>query len=291
MSTSSRIPDLLLKFRNDLLGSWVKTQVSAPTFRPDLTSEGELRTQSEEFLDALITSSRGADLENPEGDGWETLRTMLGDLSRSRALKGFSPTETATFVFSFKQPLFELLARELSTDARALASEVWLATSLLDRLGLLTTESYQRTRDDIIKRQQSELLELSTPVIKLWEGVLAVPLVGTMDSARAESVTSSLLQAIADTGSPVAILDITGVPTVDTSVAQHLIKTVTAIRLMGGDCIISGIRPQIAQTMVQMDVTLTDVITKARLADAIMLALKQSGFEIRRAKGSAGESR
>ena len=181
------------------------------------------------------------------------------------------------FVFSLKKPLFSLLRRRLSADADALASETWAATEMLDRLGLLTTEAHQKAREEVIARQQEEMLELSTPVVKLWDGILALPMIGTLDSARTQIVMEALLQKIVETGSAVAIIDITGVPTVDTLTAQHLLKTVTAARLMGADCIISGIRPQIAQTIVHLGVDLGSVVTKATMADAFALALKGTG--------------
>jgi rsbT co-antagonist protein RsbR len=204
---------------------------------------------------------------------------MLARVSESRALQGFSPSETATFVFSLKQPLFKQL-REGVADANALADEIWATTTVLDALGLYTTEVYQKTRNEIITRQQQEMLELSTPVVTLWQGILALPLIGTLDSARTQVVMESLLQRIVETGSLIAILDITGVPTVDTLVAQHLLKTVAAARLMGADCIISGIRPQIAQTIVHLGVDLNSVTTKATLADAFAIALKRTGLAV-----------
>ena len=202
-------------------------------------------------------------------------------------LQGFSPSETATFVFSHKQPLFSRIRRELGKDADALAEETWRATELLDQLGLYTTEVYQKSREEVITRQQQEMLELSTPVVKLWDGILALPLIGTLDSERTQVVMESLLQKIVDTGAEVAIIDITGVPTVDTLVAQHLIKTVTAARLMGADCIISGIRPQIAQTIVHLGVNLADITTKASLADAFAVALGRMGLTVVRGQARA----
>ena len=187
---------------------------------------------------------------------WSAVREQLADLSRTRAAKGFSPSETATFVFSLKQPLFDALRDEYAGDAAGLRDEIWAATVLLDQLGLYTTEVYQKSREEVIARQQQEMLELSTPVVKLWDGVLALPMIGTLDSARTQVVMETLLQRIVETGAEIAIIDITGVPTVDTLVAQHLLKTVTAARLMGADCIISGIRPQIAQTIVHLGVDL-----------------------------------
>jgi rsbT co-antagonist protein RsbR len=198
-----------------------------------------------------------------------------------RGTQGFSPAETAGFIISFKKPLFARLRKELGAE-EALFDELWNATELLDKLGLFTIEAHQKAREEVIARQQQEMLELSTPVVKLWDGVLALPLIGTLDSARTQMVMEALLQKIVETGSNVAIIDITGVPTVDTLVAQHLLKTVTAARLMGAECIISGIRPQIAQTIVHLGVALGDVITKANLADAFVLALQRTGVTVGR---------
>jgi rsbT co-antagonist protein RsbR len=219
------------------------------------------------------------DIGNP---AWDEVKQRLSELSGTRARQGFAPTETATFVFSLKQPLFNRLRQELSGDPQALADETWRASILLDSLGLQAMDVYQKGREEVIARQQQELLELSTPVVKLWDGVLALPLIGTLDSARTQVVMESLLQQIVDTGAAVAIIDITGVPTVDTLVAQHLLKTVAAARLMGADCIISGIRPQIAQTIVHLGVDLGDVVTKSSLADALKIALQRTGFVVNR---------
>jgi len=208
------------------------------------------------------------------------VREFLEDITRSRVAQGLSSDQTATFIFSLKKPLFARLRSELAQDPQAMAEETWSATQLLDALGLHTVKAFQKTREDVIARQQEEMLELSTPVVKLWEGVLALPMIGTLDSARTQVVMESLLQRIVETGSEIAIIDITGVPTVDTLVAQHLLKTVTAIRLMGADCIISGVRPQIAQTIVHLGVDLQGVTTKATLADALSLALKRSGYVV-----------
>jgi rsbT co-antagonist protein RsbR len=267
---------LLQKHGKDLLAEWMKAQLAAPTLRPDLMREGELREQSRQFLAVLQTALHDAPSQDVESTGWADVREFLLGVSRTRASQGYSPRETATFVFSLKEPVFSLLRREIPTDAQALADALWRATSLLDTLGLYTTECYQQTRDEIISRQQSELLELSTPVVNLWDNILALPLVGTLDSARTQVVMETLLQRIVETGAEIAIIDITGVPTVDTLVAQHLLKTVAATRLMGADCIISGIRPQIAQTIVHLGVDLGEVMTKATLADAFAVALKRT---------------
>jgi rsbT co-antagonist protein RsbR len=210
------------------------------------------------------------------------VRDLLSGISRTRGAQGFTPSETATFVFSLKPVLFAKLRDQLGTDASTLFEELRRTDELLDRLGLYTTEVYQKNREEVILRQQQDMLELSTPVVKLWEGVLALPMIGTLDSARTQVVMETLLQRIVETGAEVAILDITGVPTVDTLTAQHLLKTVTAARLMGAECIISGIRPQIAQTIVQLGVQLGDVITKATLADAFAAALKRLSLGVTR---------
>jgi rsbT co-antagonist protein RsbR len=283
-ASASRIPALLKSHEKDILADWMKEQVAAITQRPDLLKEGDLREQSRAFLAGMQSATQRGALDDVMSEEWSGVREQLNDLSRSRALAGFSPSETATFVLSLKQPLFGLLRAEVR-DAEALADEVWRATVMLDKLGLYTMEIFQESREDIISRQQKELLELSTPVVELWEDVLALPLVGTLDSARTQVVMESLLQKIVDSGSSIAIIDITGVPTVDTLVAQHLLKTVAATRLMGADCIISGIRPQIAQTIVHLGVDLGEVVTKATLADAFKVALERTGASVNGGRG------
>jgi rsbT co-antagonist protein RsbR len=237
-----------------------------------------------EFLNLLQLASSTNGIEDVEHASWAPVRDFLTGVSRSRARQGFNSDETATFIFSLKKPLFGCLRQELGNDPQTLANETWIVTQLLDRLGLHAIKSFQKAREDVISRQQQELLELSTPVVKLWDGILALPMIGTLDSARTQIVMESLLQRIVDTGSQIAIIDITGVPTVDTMTAQHLLKTIAAIRMMGADCIISGIRPQIAQTIVHLGVDLQGVTTKATLADALALALKRSGFLVSRNK-------
>ncbi len=276
---SSRITEILSKDRDTLLGNWVALQLAAGTRRADLMSEADLRRESSEFLGLFQDATGNGNLSDIEAHEWRPVREMLEGLSRSRGRQGFSPTETATFIFSLKQPLMERIAAEVS-DPAEMAEEMWTVGSVLDKLGLFTTECYQQAREEVIRRQQEELLELSTPVVRLWNGVLALPLIGTLDSARTQVVMESLLKEIMETGSEIAIIDITGVPMVDTLVAQHLLKTVAAARLMGADCIISGIRPQIAQTIVHLGVNLTDVVTKATLADAFRLALERSNLQV-----------
>ncbi len=273
---SSRLPDVLDTHEADILSEWLREQREAASHRADLIDDRELREQSRQFLAAFRAAAAKGSLEEVTGPEWGGVRQLLEEISTTRARQGFTPAETATFVFSLKQPLFARL-RQVTRDGGELAGEIWTVTTLLDRLGLYTTEVYQKSREEIIARQQQELLELSTPVVQLWQNILALPLIGTLDSARTQVVMESLLQKIVDTGAAIAIIDITGVPTVDTLVAQHLLKTVAAARLMGADCIISGIRPQIAQTIVHLGVELGSVITKATLADAFAVALQRTG--------------
>ncbi|MDZ5602644.1 STAS domain-containing protein [Pseudomonas sp. RP23018S] len=234
--------------------------------------EQDLRQQTSGFLQLLLASLQDADAT---GAGSEELRRFLEKLSSSRAQLGHDSHQTAYFIFALKGPLFRLLQQQYKDQPGALAEQLLIISELLDSLGMHTVRTYQVTREAVIRRQQDELLELSTPVVKLWDGVLALPLIGTLDSQRSQTVMESLLQRIVDTGSEIAIIDITGVPTVDTLVAQHLLKTVTAIRLMGADCIISGVRPQIAQTIVHLGLDLSTITTKANLADALKLAIKR----------------
>ena len=277
-AAKSTLPSLISRHEKEILDDWVKLQVSSDSYRSDLVSERDVRNESQRFLEATRTAMAvGVDIRAAE---WTPVKELLTELSQSRARQGFSPTETATFVLSLKQPLFARIRTDLVKDPAALADATWAATTLLDKLGLLTMEVYQKGRESVIQRQQEELLELSTPVVRLWDNVVAVPLIGTLDSARTQVVMESLLQEIVNLGASIAIIDITGVPTVDTLVAQHLLKAVAAARLMGADCIISGIRPQIAQTIVHLGVDLGDVVTKATLADAFALALKRNGLQV-----------
>jgi rsbT co-antagonist protein RsbR len=271
MSSTGMIATVLKKRGKQLQAEWLKDlSTAASVSAASRVSTDELEQQCGQFLQLLSAAteaSHATDLANAQS---KPLREFLESLSRSRAQHGFTSAETATFVFSFKRPLFNALRAEAGSNADALAQEIWAATELLDALGLHTVATFQRAREELINRQQEEMLELSTPVVKLWDGILALPMIGTLDSARTQVVMESLLQKIVDTGSEMAL------------VAQHLLKTVTALRLMGADCIISGIRPQIAQTIVHLGVDLQGVITKASLADALALALKRSGFTVSR---------
>lgn len=273
------LKEILSRNEADLLGDWVRAQLASTSMRRDLLNEEQVRQDSRRFLQ-LLTSAPDDNGDPQRSASWSAMRDLLGDLSRQRAVLGFSPSETATFVFSFKEPLFAVLRRELGGDPSRLAEVTWDSNVLLDQLGLYTTEVYQQGREEVIARQQQELLELSTPVVELWEGILALPLIGTLDSARTQVVMESLLQRIVETGAGLAIIDITGVPTVDTLVAQHLLKTVAAARLMGAECIISGIRPQIAQTIVHLGVDLQGILTKATLGAAFAVALERRALRI-----------
>ena len=284
-TASSALAKVLQKHEASTVSAWLKSQQASHAHRPDLIREPELAQQSRDFLKLLVKTLENGPSADVRAADWSDVTDFLSGLSSSRAQQGFSPSETATFIFSLKQPVFALLRDELK-DA-ALTDAIWSATEVLDQLGLQTTELYQKSREAVIIRQQRELLELSTPVVQLWDDILALPLVGTLDSARAQVVMETLLQKIVETEAAIAIIDITGVPTVDTLVAQHLLKTIAATRLMGADCIISGIRPQIAQTIVHLGVDLGEVITKATLADAFAVALKRTGANVR--VGAAGE--
>jgi len=268
--------DVLKAAPGDFLTSWL----SEATQSGDSASVAKTAPQdAQELLDSLQEAVRAdADLTRFDDDAWSRTRSVLAELSQSRAAQGASAGETSYFVLAIKRPLFAGLRKLLDGSPQHAFDAVWAASTLVDRMAQWTATTYQRSREDVILRQQQELLELSTPVVKLWDGVLAVPMIGTLDSSRTQLVMESLLTRIVETGSELAIIDITGVPTVDTLVAQHLLKTVTAIRLMGADCIISGIRPQIAQTIVQLGIDLQGIITKATLADALSLALKKGGW-------------
>jgi rsbT co-antagonist protein RsbR len=285
-SDQSGFSELLRQHETDILEDWVKAQVSG-VGRTELLDANQLRRESREFLALLRTATHNGQLDDMTTAAWDDTRRMLSDLSQSRARLGFTPAQTATFIFSLKEPIFARIRNDYGTNPQAFAAAISAATRVLDRLGLYTTEVYQKGREEVISRQQQEMLELSTPVVELWDGVLALPLIGTLDSARTQVVMESLLQRIVETGSGIAIIDITGVPTVDTLVAQHLLKTVAAARLMGADCIISGIRPQIAQTIVHLGVDLQDVVTKATLADAFAVALKRLGLAVQKPNGHA----
>lgn len=263
----------ILKILNDskekLLHSWEAEQVKI--IRSDLIRPSELKAQIKDFYE-MFQKASSSNFDAKTSD-WKIVKEFLSSLSYSRGLQGFTPSETAQFVLTLKK---SLLAELRAQDAK----EIWEVTDVLDQLALYTMEVYQKAREEVIARQQSDMLELSTPVVELADGIIALPMIGTLDSSRTSVVMETLLQRIVETSASIAIIDITGVPTVDTLVAQHLLKTVTAARLMGAECIISGIRPQIAATIVHLGVDLGNVITKASLASAFHLALKKTGSQI-----------
>ncbi|HET8891344.1 MAG TPA: STAS domain-containing protein [Candidatus Angelobacter sp.] len=275
----SKLPDLINRHEQEIHAEWLR-QMSGAVRRADLMSDEEIRRQSLELLAAIANGAKSGEITNLDGAAWARVREILQSISASRAKLGFTPGETATFVLSLKQPVFSLLRQQLAATPEAMFDEIWKATQLLDKLALITLDAFMETREKFIARQQEELMELSTPVVKLWDGILALPIIGTLDSARTQVVMESLLQAVVQTNSRFAIIDITGVPTVDTLVAQHLLKTITAARLMGAECIISGVRPQIAQTIVHLGIDLAGVVTKAKLADAFALALQRTGKSV-----------
>jgi rsbT co-antagonist protein RsbR len=270
--TVKRLATILAEHRNAIVESW--TDALRTSLRGRL-GKSELARQIDELYTAVLATldDGGTDIESPQA---ADLLAVLTELSRNRARQGFTATETAISVFALKDALYHSLP---SKSAQSLAD--YTSFSLfVDRLGLFTFESYVTARDGIISEQSAQLLELSTPVVKLWDGVVAVPLIGTLDSARSQIVMERLLQSLVDTGSPFAILDITGVPAVDTQVAQHILKTVMAAQLMGAQCIISGIRPQIAQTIVSLGIEFGEIVTRASLADALQYALREMGVEL-----------
>lgn len=272
-----RLAVVLDEHPESLLEQWLGHQ---DQLRPVRAGEAttERRAESAAFLRALREGLKSEPNRRLEDQGWVGLRRLLTELTQSRAREGRSAEDTAHFVLSLRRPLVARLHEACPRDA--FLEALGAVTELFDDLALHVTGAYQKTRDEVIRRQQQEMLELSTPVIKLWDGILALPIIGTLDSARTQTVMENLLQRIVETGSDIAIIDITGVPTVDTLTAQHLLKTVTATRLMGGECIISGIRPQIAQTLVHLGVNLGDVLTRSTLASALALALKRHRLTI-----------
>ena len=270
-NTAAYLSNSIIQFQRELVDEWLRILGEKGTV------DTGLRQLCGQFLAPFAQALQSSATQSIDSPPWDETRKLLAEFSRLRARQGFTPTQTALFVFSLKQPIFSLLRREFAEQTDVLSDTTWLSNTTLDKLGLYTVEIYQESRDQIISRQQQELLELSTPVVKLWQNILALPLIGTLDSSRTQIVMESLLQKIVETGAAIAIIDITGVPTVDTLVAQHLLKTVAAARLMGADCIISGIRPQIAQTIVHLGVDLEDVTTKATLADAFVVALQRTG--------------
>ena len=275
------IAKLLQKKKKQILEAWMTKQLSDVMLREDLMSNEDLREQSSELLDELLKaiSSNTQDIDGP---AFEQVKEVLSGISISRAKQGFSPRETGIYVFSLKEAIQQILREEIKDDIQLLYQSTLTFNKLLDSLGVVTFETFIKGREEVILRQTDEITEISTPVIQVWEGILALPIIGTLDSARTQVVMENLLQEIVETGSTIAILDISGVPAVDSLVAQHLIKTVAATRLMGAECIISGIRPEIAQTVVHLGIDLSNIVTKATLASALSYAFSMLKLEVKK---------
>jgi rsbT co-antagonist protein RsbR len=267
--------------KGEILELWMKNQLADSVLTEDLISHQELRKQSEELVNALVNNLNENSINDSQSPDFDQLTELLGGISILRARQGFSPRETGSFILSLKEALLEILKKE-STDINEVYQESLKLSRLLDNFTILTFETFIKGREELIMRQTDEITDISTPVIKVWDGILALPIIGTLDSARTQVVMENLLQEIVKTGSGIAILDISGVPTVDSLVAQYLLKAVSATRLMGADCIISGIRPEIAQTIVHLGIDLSQVITKATLASALQYAFKLLRLEVKK---------
>lgn len=277
---SGRVVELLASRRDEILNIWIKERLESEDFRDELISKHELRQQSQQIVEMLARALQESDGADFDDASFDELRAFLNEISRQRAVKGYTPSENATYILSLRNVVLPILAEDFEGDIVTLVREMDHFTRLLDRMGLVMVENFIRSREEIIRQQRADMLELSTPVIKVWDKILTLPIIGTLDSRRAQMMTEALLQRIVDTGSTVAILDITGVRTMDTLVANHLIKTVTAARLMGARCILTGVSPSIAQTMVQLGIDLTEITTRAQMSDGIKLALEMVGRKV-----------
>lgn len=273
---------LLQKKKKNILELWMKNQLADEGLREDLISNEELRSQSDELISVLVGNLSSENFSDLNSDEWSPVIEILGGIAITRARQGFSPRETGNFVFSLKEALLQVLQDEIKNDPATLYQESLKISRIMDNLSIVTFETFIKGREEVILRQTDEITEISTPVIRVWNGILALPIIGTLDSARTQIVMENLLQEIVETGSSIAILDISGVPAVDSLVAQHLIKTVSATRLMGAECIISGIRPEIAQTVVHLGIDLSNIITKATLASALSYAFQVMRLEVRK---------
>lgn len=277
MGEQRAVVEVLDGRRDELLGFWIKERLESGEFRDELVSRRELQQQSRQIIEMVARSIRASGGRDFEDETFDELRSFLNEISRERAIKGYTPMENATYILSLRDAVIPLLAEELEDQSDALVREMIYFTKLLDKMGLVMVQNYIRSREEIIHQQRADMMELSTPVIKVWDKILTLPIIGTLDSRRAQMMMEALLQRIVDTGSTIAILDITGVRTMDTLVANHLIKTVTAARLMGARCILTGVSPAIAQTMVQLGIDLSQITTRSQMADGIRLALEMNG--------------
>jgi rsbT co-antagonist protein RsbR len=276
------IAQIIKRKKNQLLELWIQKQLQSASLRDDLMTNDELRLQSEELVNVFAQTLTNDNIDQTESADFDEVFEMLSTISMSRARQGFSPRETGLYIFSLKEAIFDLLQQETDVDPRELFITSLRISRLMDSFGVATFETFIKGREEVIFRQTEEISDISTPVIQVWDGILALPIIGTLDSSRTQVVMESLLQKIVDTGSGIAILDISGVPAVDSLVAQHLIKTVSATRLMGADCIISGIRPEIAQTVVHLGIDLSNIITKASLASALKHAFSMNKLVVKR---------
>ena len=275
------ITKILKKKQAAIFERWMKNQLSDAGLREDLMSNEELRIESDELISALLKSLNEKSLDNLESSEFDHVVEILSGISISRAKQGFSPRETGMFIMSLKEALLEVLQEDIKNSAE-LYDTLLKISRLFDSFSIIAFETYIKGREEVILRQTDEISEISTPVIRVWDGILALPIIGTLDSARTQIVMESLLTEIVESGSSVAILDISGVPTVDSLVAQHLLKTVSATRLMGAECIISGIRPEIAQTIVHLGIDLSGIVTKASLASALVFAFEKMRLEVKK---------
>ena len=280
---SKDISKQLQKKKKQILEDWLTKQLSSDTLREDLMSNEDLREQSNELLDVLLKNLTDLKMTDTQRTAFDDVNELLSGISISRARQGFTPRETGLYIFSLKDALQETLQQEFKDDQAFLYEASLKVSSLMDNLAVTTFETFIKGREEVILRQTSEITEISTPVIRVWDGILALPIIGTLDSSRTQVVMENLLQEIVESGSTIAILDISGVPAVDSLVAQHLIKTVAATRLMGAECIISGIRPEIAQTVVHLGIDLSSIVTKATLASALKYSFALLQLEVRKA--------
>lgn len=279
---------MLRQSKKQILADWMTNQLADAGLREDLMSNEELREQSVELLDVLLKTLNENNISDLESDAFEPVHEVLSGISISRARQGFSPKETGFYVFSLKDALLKNLQAELKNDPVSMIDAFTKVNKLMDNLGIITFETFIKGREEVILRQTDEITEISTPVIQVWEGILALPIIGTLDSARTQVVMENLLQEIVETGSTIAILDISGVPAVDSLVAQHLIKTVAATRLMGAECIISGIRPEIAQTVVHLGIDLSNIVTKSSLASALKYSFSMLKLDVKKIQKDKG---
>lgn len=277
---------------DDLLTRWTEAQSEEGVQRTDVFSKREVREQSTRLLKAFREAAKGGDMADPDvsGDSWAPLREALSEVSEERTERGVTPTQMANFINALKIPLFEFLTERIE-DGKTLAAELIVAARAVDAFALFTTEAFIEQRERIIERQRAEMIELSSPVVELWKGILAIPLIGALDSARAQEVMENLLEAIVEHKAEIVIVDITGVRTVDTQVAQHLLRTAAAVRLMGAECIISGISPLIAQTMVQLGVDVGEVLTRSSIRDALIHGFNRLGYDVQTLDRNADRGR